>query len=109
MDGELIPSGYGMMTPWIANLFENIAAVQFNHRLLAVAAVTLALALWLWSLSRDLAPADLMGFAALAILALVQPALRIHTLLTVVPGTLAPLHQAAAVLGPAGTRWHDHR
>src|SRR3546814_8928314 len=61
MDGELIPSGYGMMTPWIANLFENIAAVQFNHRLLAVAAVTLAMALWLWSLSRDLAPAAQMG------------------------------------------------
>src|SRR3546814_19431454 len=85
MDGELIPSGYGMMTPWIANLFENIAAVQFNHRLLAVAAVTLAMALWLWSLSRDLAPAAQMGFAALAILALVPLAPGIPTPLLVGP------------------------
>src|SRR3546814_20479122 len=98
MDGELIPSGYGMLTPWIANLFENIAAVQFNHRLLAVAAVTLAMALWLWSLSRDLAPAAQMGFAALAILALVQLALGITPLLLVVPVTLAALHQAGPVL-----------
>src|SRR5690606_34245024 len=51
MDGDLIPRGYGMMMPWIANLFENVAAVQFNHRLLAVITVSVAVVLWLWSLS----------------------------------------------------------
>jgi cytochrome c oxidase assembly protein subunit 15 len=105
MDGELIPSGYGLLTPWIANLFENITAVQFNHRLLAVATVALALVLWLWSLSRTLAPAAQMGFAALAIVALIQLALGITTLLLVVPVTLGALHQAGAVLVLTATLW----
>ncbi len=105
MDGDLIPRGYGMMTPWFANLFENIAAVQFNHRLLAVATVALALVLWLWSLSRNLAPAAQVGFAALAILALIQLALGITTLLLVVPVTLGALHQAGAIFVLTATIW----
>ncbi|WP_193368620.1 COX15/CtaA family protein [Pelagibius marinus] len=105
MDGELIPLGYGDFSPWIVNLFENIAAVQFNHRLLAVATVALALALWFWSLSRDIAPAAHGGFAALAILALIQLALGITTLLLVVPVTLGALHQAGAILVLTATIW----
>jgi len=105
MDGELIPLGYGDLSPWIVNLFENIAAVQFNHRLLAVTTVMLVLALWFWSLSRDIAPAAHGGFAALAILALIQLALGITTLLLVVPVTLAALHQAGAILVLTATLW----
>ncbi len=105
MDGDLIPAGYGDLSPWIVNLFENIAAVQFNHRLLAVVTVILALALWLWSLSRDIAPAAHGGFAALAILALIQLALGITTLLLVVPVTLGALHQAGAILVLTATIW----
>jgi cytochrome c oxidase assembly protein subunit 15 len=103
MDGELIPLGYSDLSPWIVNLFENIAAVQFNHRLLAVTTVALALALWFWSLSRDIAPAAHGGFAALAILALIQLALGITTL--VVPVTLGALHQAGAILVLTATIW----
>lgn len=105
MDGDLIPRSYGMMTPWIVNLFENIAAVQFNHRLLAVITVGAAIVLWLWSLSRDLAPAAQLGFAALVIVALIQLALGITTLLLVVPITLGALHQAGAVLVLTATLW----
>lgn len=105
MDGNLIPRGYGDLSPWIVNLFENIAAVQFNHRILAVTTVTGALALWLWSLSRDIAPAAHGGFAALAILALIQLALGITTLLLVVPVTLGALHQAGAILVLTATIW----
>jgi cytochrome c oxidase assembly protein subunit 15 len=105
MDGDLIPRGYADLSPWIANLFENIAAVQFNHRLLAIATVILAFVLWGWSLSRDLAPAAQMGFAALALLTLIQLALGITTLLLVVPIPLAAVHQAGAVLVLTATLW----
>lgn len=105
MNGDLIPRGYGMMTPWIANLFENVAAVQFNHRLLAMTTVGVALVLWLWSLSRDLAPAAQLGFAALAIVALIQLALGITTLLLVVPVALGAAHQAGAILVLTATLW----
>jgi heme a synthase len=79
--------------------------VQFNHRLLAAATVVLALGLWLWALSRDLPPAAHGGFAALAILALIQLALGITTLLLVVPVTLGALHQAGAILVLTATLW----
>jgi heme a synthase len=105
MDGDLVPAGYSDLSPWLLNLFENIAAVQFNHRLLAVTTVALALGLWLWSLSRDISSAAHGGFAFLAILALAQLALGITTLLLVVPVSLGALHQAGAVLVLTATLW----
>ena len=35
MSGHLVPDGYARLSPLIRNLTENIAAVQFDHRLLA--------------------------------------------------------------------------
>lgn len=105
MDGDLVPAGYGMLAPWPLNLFENHAAVQFNHRLLAVSTVVMTLAVWLWSLRLDLAPAAQGGFAVLAILALLQLALGIVTLLLVVPVWAAALHQAGAILVLTATLW----
>ncbi len=105
MDGDLVPAGYGMLAPWPLNFFENHAAVQFNHRLLAVSTVVLTLAVWLWALRLDLAPAAQAGFAVLAILALLQLALGIVTLLLVVPIWAAALHQAGAILGLTATLW----
>merc|ERR1712153_282327 len=40
MDGHLFPERYWEMTPWYRNMFENIAAVQFDHRVLAVSTLT---------------------------------------------------------------------
>ncbi len=105
MDGDLIPAGYGMLSPWFANLFENHAAVQFNHRLLAIVTVVLSLTIWLWSLRLDLSPAVQGGFALLAILALLQMALGIVTLLLVVPIWAAALHQAGAILVLTTVLW----
>ena len=42
MNGALIPEGYAALTPFWKNIFENIAAVQFNHRLLATVSLLLA-------------------------------------------------------------------
>jgi len=98
MDGDLIPDGYGTMSPWVLNLFENIAAVQFNHRFLAVSTVGIALLLWLWSMRLELSPVTRRACAALAVLSLVQLSLGIATLLLVVPVWLGALHQAGAIL-----------
>ncbi len=35
MSGDLVPHGYARLSPLVRNLTENIAAVQFDHRLLA--------------------------------------------------------------------------
>jgi biotin carboxyl carrier protein len=44
MEGRLVPQGYWVLEPAWKNLTANIAAVQFNHRLLATA--TLVAAAW---------------------------------------------------------------
>lgn len=97
MDGRLVPDGYAMLAPWPRNLTENIAAVQFNHRLLGmttlVAGVAFAVVLGRRTTDRPLA-----GLAkGLLALALLQPALGIATLLLVVPVWLASLHQVVAL------------
>jgi cytochrome c oxidase assembly protein subunit 15 len=40
MDGRLIPEGYAALQPFVRKLFENIPAVQFNHRLVGYALFT---------------------------------------------------------------------
>src|SRR5579862_2836035 len=98
MDGSLVPAGYAQLQPFARNWFENIAAVQFDHRLLAMTTAAVVLLLWLAgrraSLSR---PAHLALHALLAAAAL-QFALGVLTLLLVVPIPLAAAHQAGAVL-----------
>jgi cytochrome c oxidase assembly protein subunit 15 len=95
MDGRLVPAGYLDESPWWLNLFENVAAVQFNHRLLAMA--TLAGAVALAIAGRNASPrARALAFASGGMAAL-QAALGISTLLLVVPVPLAAAHQAGAV------------
>ena len=46
MDGRLVPTGYAQLRPFIRNWFENIAAMQFDHRLLAMTTAAAVLLLW---------------------------------------------------------------
>jgi cytochrome c oxidase assembly protein subunit 15 len=98
MEGRLVPPGYWRLDSIWANLTLNVAAVQFNHRLLAslaaLAALGAAFAGW-----RRLPP----GFARRACLGLggavvLQYMLGVATLLHAVPVWLGTLHQAMAVL-----------
>lgn len=98
MDGHLIPKGYGLLQPWLSNLFENHAAVQFNHRLLATFTVIAALGLWLYSRSQPIADPARRAMNAIALVALLQFSLGIATLLLVVPVSLGALHQAGALV-----------
>jgi cytochrome c oxidase assembly protein subunit 15 len=98
MEGRLVPPGYWWLEPAWRNLTENVAAVQFNHRLLAtltlLAAAGAAHAAWRGrpGAAARRAVSGLLGAVAL------QYALGVATLLLVVPVWLGTLHQAAAVL-----------
>ena len=105
MDGSLVPRDYGDLSPWLMNLFENIAAVQFNHRALAIATLLAALLLWAWSLRLDLTPRLRQAIAVLVAVALLQVALGISTLILVVPIPLAVLHQGGAILLLTACLW----
>jgi len=95
MDGDFIPEGYGVMSPFVRNMFENSAAIQFNHRVLAY--LILGFALWVvWSVRRQ----PLMRRSALVLLVILlwQVGLGIWTLLMVAPLNLSLLHQFSSIL-----------
>jgi cytochrome c oxidase assembly protein subunit 15 len=98
MNGQLIPPELFLIEPWYLNFFNNMATVQFDHRLIAW---LLAFAVpWLWyEAGRAELPARtrLLTHLLLAAAA-VQIALGIATLLLVVPAALAAAHQAGALV-----------
>ncbi len=98
MNGHALPPELFMLDPWYLNFFNNMATVQFDHRL---GAWLLALLVpWLWlRVRRDiLAPrARLACHLLLGLLAL-QIVLGVSTLLLLVPIPLAAAHQGVAVL-----------
>lgn len=98
MDGRLVPEGYAKLDPFILNLTENIAAVQFNHRLLASVTAIAVLTFSAWVLAVVPAGAPRLWAGALVIAVASQFALGVLTILYVVPPPLGVAHQAGAVL-----------
>jgi cytochrome c oxidase assembly protein subunit 15 len=98
MDGRLVPAGYAQLRPLWLNWFENIAAVQFDHRAFAAVTVSVVFLLWAAGLGANLPISARKALHALLAMAVLQGALGISTLLLVVPIPLAAAHQAAAVL-----------
>ena len=97
MAGRIVPPGYGQLSPAWRNLFENHAAVQFDHRVLAT--ITFFAALATWALLRRAENRRLAAMSRLvAAAAMLQVALGITTLLLAVPVALGVMHQAGAVL-----------
>lgn len=96
MDGHLVPKAIFLFEPLWRNFFENIATVQFDHRLLATLVLIAGSALWL--AARRL-PAGLRRRAHLLLgMIAIQITLGISTLLLHVPIALASLHQAGALV-----------
>lgn len=98
MDGEFIPGNMFALEHWYLNFFDNIATVQFNHRLLAEASLIVVAILWFVARSYQLSGRARMGFHLLLAMAAVQVILGIMTLLLVVPTWLAATHQAGALV-----------
>jgi cytochrome c oxidase assembly protein subunit 15 len=95
MDGTLVPDGYARLNPLIRNMTENIAAVQFDHRLLATLTLITVSALAVVGWRAGL-PRPLIGCLTAAVVG--QYLLGVTTLLLVVPVSVATLHQGGAVI-----------
>ena len=108
MNGDVVPSEYFVLEPWWRNLFNNMAAVQFNHRLLAWLLFLLIPLFWLASRRLELKPRARLACNTLPIVLALQIALGISTLLLVVPVPLAAAHQAGAMLLFATALWVSH-
>ncbi|MEO5331351.1 MAG: COX15/CtaA family protein [Magnetococcus sp. YQC-5] len=93
MDGQWFPDYYWDMQPAWRNFFENVVAIQWNHRLMAT--ITFVTILAYWGLARRLAPPPvvLRGVHWLLLAVVIQVSLGIATLLLFVPIHLAWAHQ----------------
>jgi cytochrome c oxidase assembly protein subunit 15 len=109
MDGHWIPQAMFMQEPLWRNFFENIATVQFNHRLLATLVFTFVAVLWLATLRHSVSGQVRLGLHAMLAAALVQVGLGISTLLLHVPVTLAAMHQGGALILLTVLMYVNHR
>jgi cytochrome c oxidase assembly protein subunit 15 len=98
MDGSFVPAGYAQLEPFFRNWFENIPAVQFDHRLLAMTTAGAVVLLWLSGQRTRLPQHVRLALHALLLAAALQFLLGVSTLLLVVPILFAAMHQAGAVL-----------
>ncbi len=98
MDGHLIPEVIFMQEPLWRNFFENIATVQFNHRVLAITTFIGVISLWIYGRRRAPSRQVRTGLHLLLLAGMLQVALGISTLLLHVPTPLAAAHQGGALL-----------
>jgi cytochrome c oxidase assembly protein subunit 15 len=92
------PPGMFALEPWWRNFFDNMATVQFDHRILAIATFILIVVYWIRIRKTELPARVARGVNALLHTAVLQVVLGIATLLLVVPVFLAATHQAVAML-----------
>jgi len=93
-----IPPDFLALDPVWRNFFDNMATVQFDHRILAVLTFALIVAYWAKLRKSELPARIRRGVNALLHTAVLQVALGISTLLLLVPIFLAASHQAVAML-----------
>ncbi len=91
-----------LLEPWWRNIFENVLAVQFNHRMTAYLLWFAALGYALYQMRNAAAREAWILFA----LVMAQAVLGIVTLLYAVPLALGLAHQAGAVVVLAYASWH---
>jgi cytochrome c oxidase assembly protein subunit 15 len=108
MDGHFAPPEIFMIEPWYLNFFNNMATVQFDHRL---GAWLLAfLAPWFWfRLRRFSDRRRAQNVATLMLLVLAgQITLGILTVLNAVPVALGAAHQGGSMVLMATRLWLNH-
>jgi cytochrome c oxidase assembly protein subunit 15 len=94
MDGRVVPAGLLIQSPFWRNFFESVATVQFDHRLGAYLLFAAAIFHAVWSRG----PAHVSQAWRLAALVAALAALGLAALVSVVPLSLALLHQLGAVV-----------
>ena len=108
MNGQLIPQGLFVQTPWYANMTENLMTVQFNHRYLALFTAGCILVFGGWNLQIGVNNQQKKAILAMFGAVLLQISLGIATLLSVVWLPLASGHQMGAVVLLSALIWVNH-
>lgn len=108
MNGHVLPPESFLIEPWFLNFFNNMALVQFNHRLGAWLLALLVPWFWLKVMSGAVS-AKAKAVANLLLAATtMQIALGIATLLMAVPVALGAAHQGGAMVVFGILLWLNH-
>ncbi len=98
MNDHWIPPEIFELDPWYANFFNNLATVQFDHRMIAWL-LTVIVPLFCWLTQRlPISNATRLSLNMLLTVLVLQITLGITTLLAAVPVALGAAHQAGALL-----------
>lgn len=108
MNGHVVPPEIFMLDPWWLNFFNNMATVQFSHRMIAWLVIALVAAFWFAARRVEMPTRTRLSVHALAAALALQLALGVATLLLVVPIPLAVAHQGGAVLLLTAALWATH-
>jgi heme a synthase len=98
MGGDLIPYDYQTNASFWRNAFENPAAAQFHHRILATLCALWGLGLWLYASKQTYYPLFKRIFIILNSVILFQYTVGIVTLVHHVPVSLGTIHQTVGLL-----------
>lgn len=111
MDGDLVPPGLWALSPWYINLFENITAIQFNHRVTAYVLLALGVVHVALVMARTENTSVRLSALFATVLLFAQAGLGIWTLLAAegaIPIGLGITHQTLAAVLLAVMVWHVH-
>lgn len=98
MNGQFIPDGILIMSPWYMNFIDNATTIQFTHRAIAYIIAIYVLYFNLISVKFSLTINARCAIYALLFVVILQISLGILTLLWHVPVILASLHQMVALV-----------
>lgn len=108
MNGHVVPPEIFMIDPWYLNFFNNMATVQFDHRLGAWLLAFLVPLFW-YRIRRYQDRLRAQRIAGLLLAALAgQITLGVLTLLYAVPVALGAAHQGGAMVLMAAVLWINH-
>ncbi|MCX7173316.1 MAG: COX15/CtaA family protein [Proteobacteria bacterium] len=108
MNGQVVPDEIFLIDPWYLNFFNNMATVQFDHRLGAWLLAFLVPWLWFKLRAARVTPRARLAANVLMLALSAQIALGISTLLWAVPVALGATHQAGAMVLFATVLWLNH-
>ena len=108
MGNSFIPPDILILTPGWRNFFENMATVQFDHRIIAYVLAVLVPIFWFKVRRRDVSRQTIIATNSLLVLLFAQIVVGISTLLHHVPITLGVAHQGIGSLVFVTSLWVTH-
>lgn len=109
MNGHFIPPEIFMLEPLWRNFFDNMATVQFDHRMIAWILMFTVPYFWFKARKQQLSDSAKLACNLLLIMLVIQVSLGIGTLLLAVPLPLAAAHQGGAMMLFTAALWVNHK